>query len=110
MKHENFKSFIVDGSGENSELNAFLNSNVTPKSISTSYVGFTNAKAVFIGYVESKRAHHYTIETETIDVVPGEDFDHKLNAGAARHAGVVCQDVHVSEGMDKLEVTWLVAK
>ena len=113
MKHEKFKSFVINDN-EMEEINKFLNSNITPKSISIAKIpNILNSyyDMLFIGYIDSKKEHHYSLVKETIIYDDFESYDKKLEECAAKHKGVICQDIKISEDKDydSLEVTFLIA-
>ena len=97
MKHEKFKTYSVGSK----ELVEFLNSNVTPKSISLS------KGIVIIGYVDSKKEHNYKLVTENITPKQGDVLAERIENAAAAHSGVICLDVNITD--NNLELTFLIA-
>lgn len=104
MKHEKFRAFANESDAEeflaNSEINA--------KSIS--YIEHPGVEGLIIGYTDSKKTHHYSIEVEAINNVLFLGMDRAMvlvEELAEKHGGVICQDMYIQD--TTLIVLFLVA-
>lgn len=94
MKHEKFKLFSVEDIEEDEEVKEFLNSGVTPKSVSVNYEAFTTG--LVIGYTDDKAEHGYALKVGRAEfglTATTKEVEEALNKAAADLNGVVCQDV-----------------
>lgn len=102
MKHEKFRLFEIPGNAliqENLEIEKFLTSGITPKSLSIHY-GRTNV--VCLGYMEEKTEEQYhLLKVEFVPPVGNtkETIQAALCSAAEQVDGVICQDVHFELGL-----------
>lgn len=98
MKHEKFKIFSVEDIEEDEVVKMFLNSGITPKSVSVNYDTLTIG--LVIGYTEDKAEHGYMLKVGKVELdllVTTAEVEDGLNKEAAKLSGVICQDVTVTK-------------
>jgi len=109
MKHEKFKLVrVVVEEGDFAEANAFLSTDITPRSISVAF-GYPS-DTLIIGYEEGASAFSYQLiyREEVFEAtVLTEEIEAWLESVALSLGGVVCQDVE-PDGHCKVRVLFLV--
>jgi len=101
MKHEKFKLLHTVEGGEiegDPEIQDFLNSGITPKSVSINHGLVTDT--VIIGYTEESTEHNYQLlyrKVQMESTVTTEEVEKALEDEAASVGGIICQDVTVED-------------
>lgn len=99
MKHEKFKILHTKEGGEiegDLFIQEFLNSSITPRSVSINHGAITDT--IIVGYVEQSSVHsfklvHRRLHMESTSTI-GE-IEKALEDAAKEFDGVICQDVTV---------------
>lgn len=98
MKHEKFKLFSVEDIEEDEEVKVFLNSGITPKSISADYGVLVTG--IVIGYTEDKAEYGYMLKFRKLELdllSSTAQVEESLTKAAQEFSGVVCQDITTAE-------------
>jgi len=111
MKHEIFKLFNVGAANISTpEVEAFLQEDINPKSISIIYKQDGTA-VLSIGYTKEKTSHHFHLVSRTLHGTLEKNhhsLEKEIKESAQKIGGVVCQDIDVLN--NKVVVTFLTTK